>query len=378
MLKPVVETKYPYRADVVGSLLRPQTILQARVDREQGKITAEQLHAIEGKELASAVELQRSVGLKVCTDGDFHRRHWFIDFVERIDGVAFAGGLPARFHNEQDDIEFSPPRIEVRSKLNRSRTLASHDFAALKPVADAAGITAKQCIPSPTLLHFRGGRAAVDQKAYPDMEGFFVDLARIYREEIAALYAAGCRYVQIDETNLPFMCDPNLQGHLKNIGETRDALVSKYITLINDCVRDVPADMAVTMHMCRGNHESSWVADGGYDPIAEAAFGGLNLRGFFLEYDSPRAGTFAPLRYLNAGKVAVLGLVTSKRAEIENKDDIKRRIDEAAKVVPLAQLALSPQCGFASTIKGNRLTVDDEKRKLALVVETAKEVWGTA
>jgi 5-methyltetrahydropteroyltriglutamate--homocysteine methyltransferase len=378
MLKPVVETKYPYRADVVGSLLRPQTILQARVDREQGKITAEQLHAIEGKELASAVELQRSVGLKVCTDGDFHRRHWFIDFVERIDGVAFAGGLPARSHNEQGDIEFSPPRIEVRSKLNRSRSLAAHDFAALKPVADAAGITAKQCIPSPTLLHFRGGRAAVDQKSYPDMEGFFADLARVYREEIAALYAAGCRYVQIDETNLPFMCDPNLQGHLKNIGETRDALVSKYITLINDCVRDVPADMAVTMHMCRGNHESSWVADGGYDPIAEAAFGGLNLRGFFLEYDSPRAGTFAPLRYLNAGKVAVLGLVTSKRAEIENKDDIKRRIDEAAKVVPLAQLALSPQCGFASTIKGNRLTVDDEKRKLALVVETAKEVWGTA
>ena len=377
MLKPTVETHYPYRADVVGSLLRPQTILQARIDREQGKISPQELRTIEAKEITGAVELQRSVGLKVCTDGDFHRRHWFIDFVERIDGVAFAGGLPARFHNEDGDIEFSPPRIEVRSKLKRSRALSSDDFIALKPAADAAGIAAKQCIPSPTLLHFRGGRAAVDSKAYPDMEGFFSDLARVYREEIAALYAAGCRYVQIDETNLPFMCDPNLQGHLKNIGETRDALIAKYVALINDCVRDAPADMAITMHMCRGNHESSWVADGGYDPIAEAAFGGLNLRGFFLEYDSPRAGTFAPLRFLTKGKIAVLGLVTSKRAALESKEDIKRRIDEAAKVIPLAQLALSPQCGFASTIKGNRLTMDDQRKKLELVVGTSKDVWGT-
>jgi 5-methyltetrahydropteroyltriglutamate--homocysteine methyltransferase len=369
---------FPFRADVVGSLLRPASILKARAAFEDKRISASELRGIEAVEIADAVSLQQSAGLKVCTDGDFHRRHWFIDYVERIDGVGFAGGLPARFHNEEGDIEFSPPRIEVRHKLARSRSLSVDDFAALKPLADNTGLTPKQCIPSPTLLHFRGGRAAIDDNVYPDMDGFFADLARVYREEIAALYAAGCRYVQIDETNLPFMCDPNLQGHLKNIGETRDGLVAKYVRLINDCVRNVPKDMAVTMHMCRGNHESSWVADGGYDPVAEAAFGGLNLAGFFLEYDSPRAGTFAPLRFFTGNKVAVLGLVTSKKAALEKKNDLKRRIDEAAKVVPLARLALSPQCGFASTIKGNRLTVDDEKRKLMLVVETAKDVWGTA
>jgi 5-methyltetrahydropteroyltriglutamate--homocysteine methyltransferase len=377
MLKPIVETKYPYRADVVGSLLRPQTIFQARTDKEQGKITAQQLYDIEAKEIAGAVELQKSVGLKICTDGDYHRRHWFVDFVERIDGVAFAGGMPSRFHNEDGEVEYAPPRIEIRGKLGRSTSLSVDDFKSLKPVADAAGIAAKQCIPAPTLLHFRGGRAAVDTKAYPDMEGFFADLARVYREEIAALYASGCRYVQIDETNLPFMCDPNLQGHLASIGETRDGLTAKYIKLINDCVKDAPADMAITMHMCRGNHESSWVAEGGYDPIAEAVFGGMNLAGFFLEFDSPRAGGFAPLRFLTKGKIAVLGIVTTKKAAMETKDSVKRRIDEAAKVLPLEQLALSPQCGFASTIKGNRLTVEDEKKKLSLVVETAKEVWGT-
>jgi 5-methyltetrahydropteroyltriglutamate--homocysteine methyltransferase len=377
MLKPVVETKYPYRADIVGSLLRPQTIFQARADRDAGKISAQQLYDIEAKEVAGAVALQKSVGLKVCTDGDYHRRHWFVDFVEKIDGVAFAGGMPSRFHNEDGEVEYAPPRIEIRGRLGRSKSLSVDDYKSLKPMADAAGIAAKQCIPAPTILHFRGGRAAVDRKTYPEMGAFFADLARVYREEIAALYAAGCRYVQIDETNLPFMCDPSLQGHLASIGETRDGLVAKYVKLINDCVKDAPADMAITMHMCRGNHESSWVAEGGYDPVAEAVFGGMNLAGFFLEFDSPRAGGFAPLRFLGKGKIAVLGLVTTKKAALENKDDIKRRVDEAAKVLSLEQLALSPQCGFASTIKGNRLTVDDEKRKLLLVVETAKEVWGT-
>lgn len=377
MLKPVVETNYPYRADVVGSLLRPQAIFQARADKDAGRITAQQLYDIEAGEVKGAVELQKSVGLKICTDGDYHRRHWFVDFVERIDGVVFAGGMPSRFHNEDGELEYAPPRIEIRGKLGRSKSLSVDDYKSLKPMADAAGIAAKQCIPAPTLLHFRGGRAAVDLKAYPEMDAFFADLARVYREEIAALYASGCRYVQIDETNLPFMCDPSLQGHLASIGETRDGLVAKYVKLINDCVKEAPADMALTMHMCRGNHESSWVAEGGYDPIAEAVFAGMNLAGFFLEFDSPRAGGFAPLRFLTQGKIAVLGIVTTKKAAMESKDDVKRKIDEAAKVLPLGQLALSPQCGFASTIKGNRLTVDDERRKLSLVVETAKEVWGT-
>jgi 5-methyltetrahydropteroyltriglutamate--homocysteine methyltransferase len=228
------------------------------------------------------------------------------------------------------------------------------------------------------LAHFRGGRAAVDAAAYPRMDEFFADLARVYREELDALYKAGCRYVQIDETNLPFLCDPKLRDHAKSIGEDPDKLPALYVKLLNDIVRGRPADLTVCMHMCRGNHMSAWVAEGGYDPIAETVFGELDIDGFFLEYDSPRAGNFAPLRYLTGKKVAVLGLVTSKRPELESKDELKRRIDEAARVLPLDRLALSPQCGFASTMEGNRVTVDDEKKKLRLVVETAAEVWGSA
>ena len=375
---PLASATPPFKADVVGSLLRPQAIHDARASHARGELSAQALRDLQARHVEDAVALQREVGLRTCTDGEFHRRHWFMDFVERIDGVAFAGGLPTRFHNEQGDIEFAPPRAETRGRLKRSRSLSVDDFRSLKPIADRAGLLAKQPIPSPTLLHFRGGRAAVDARVYPAIEDFFADLARVYREELAALYAAGCRYVQIDETNLPFLCDPALQDHARRIGETPERLVETYVRLINDCVRDVPADMTVCMHMCRGNHMSSWVASGGYDPIAEAVFNGINIRGFFLEYDSPRAGSFAPLRHLGRDKVAVLGLVTSKKPQLESKDELKRRIDEAARIVPLERLALSPQCGFASTIEGNRLTADDQKRKLALVVETAREVWGTA
>jgi len=368
----------PFKADVVGSLLRPDVIHEAREKLARGEISADQLWDLQTRCIEDAVALQRDVGLNVCTDGEFHRRHWFLDFIEKIDGVAIVGGLPARFHNEEGDIEFSPPRVEVRGKLGRSRSLSVEDFKSLKPIADAAGLVAKQPMPSPTILHFRGGRAAIDAKTYPDMAEFFSDLARVYREEIAALYAAGCRYVQIDETNLPFLCDPALQDHARRIGETPEGLVRTYVDLLNGVVRDVPADMTVCMHMCRGNHASSWVAAGGYDPIAETVFSGINIHGLFLEYDSPRAGSFEPLRYLGKDKIAVLGLVTTKKAQMETKDELKRRIEEAARYVPLERLALSPQCGFASTIEGNRLTVDDQKRKLELVVETAREVWGSA
>jgi 5-methyltetrahydropteroyltriglutamate--homocysteine methyltransferase len=370
--------KPPFKADVVGSLLRPDAIHAARLERERGAISAEQLWEIEARCVGDAVALQQAAGLKVCTDGEFHRRHWFLDFLEKIDGVAVAGGLPSKFHNEGGEIEFAPPRFEVVGKLGRSRRLAVDDFAALRPVAERAGLTAKQAIPSPTIVHFRGGRAAIDRTAYPGIEAFYADLARVYREEIADLYAAGCRYLQIDETNLPFLCDATLRDNVRKIGEDPDTLPRTYAKLFNDALRDRPKDMTVCMHLCRGNHESSWVAEGGYDPVAEVMLGEIAVDGFFLEYDSPRAGSFAPLRYLSGDKVAVLGLVTTKKAQLESKDDLKRRIDEAAKIVPLERLALSPQCGFASTIKGNALTVDDEKRKLALVVETAAEVWGTA
>jgi 5-methyltetrahydropteroyltriglutamate--homocysteine methyltransferase len=368
----------PFKADIVGSLLRPQALHEARQKRAKGEITEAELRRIESAHIDDAVALQQECGLKVCTDGEFHRRHWAMDFLERVGGLVYRGAIAVKFHNEQGDVEFAPPRLETQGKLQRTRPLSVDDFKDLKPYADKHGLMPKQPIPTPTLAHFRGGRGAVDKAAYPEMDAFFADLARVYREELAALYAAGCRYVQIDETNLPFLCDPKLRDHARTIGEDPDTLPHRYVQLLNDIVRGRPADLTVCMHMCRGNHMSAWVAEGGYDPIAEAVFGGLEIDGFFLEYDSPRAGDFAPLRYMTGKKVAVLGLVTSKKPELESKDLLKRRIDEAARVVPLERLALSPQCGFASTMEGNRLTVEDEKNKLRLVVETAREIWGSA
>ena len=366
----------PFKADVVGSLLRPQNLLDARAKLAKGELSRDALWDLERQSVARAVELQKSAGLKVCTDGEYHRRHWFMDFVERIDGVGLEGGLKTTFRSDEGPIEFAPPRVVTRGKLGRTRPLALNEFNDLKPIAEASGLIPKQAIPSPTLLHFRSGRAGVDAKAYPDMAEFFADLARVYREEIAALYQAGCRYLQIDETNFPFLCDPKLHDHVRSIGEDPVSIQKTYAKLLNDVTRDRPADLRICIHMCRGNHESSWVASGGYEPVAEIAFGTLDVDGFFLEYDTDRAGGFEPLRHLSGNKVAVLGLVTTKKPALESKDALKRRIDEAAKYVSLERLALSPQCGFASTIGGNKLTEDDERRKLELVVETAREVWG--
>lgn len=370
------ETLPPFKADVVGSLLRPQAILDARTAYGAGKLSREALWDIESAHIGEAVALQRSVGLKVCTDGEYHRRHWFMDFVERIEGVGFAGGLRTTFQTETGPVEFAPPRIITVGKLKRTRALAADEFKDLKPLAAAAGLVPKQVLPSPTLVHFRSGRAGVDLKAYPDIGEYFSDLAAVYRQEIAALYELGCRYLQIDETNFPFLCDPKLHDHVRSIGEDPKTIQHTYARLLNDVTRDRPADMRIVMHMCRGNHESAWVASGGYEPVAEVAFGQIDVDGFFLEYDTDRAGGFEPLRHLSKNKVAVLGLVTTKRATLESKDALKRRIAEAEKFVPLARLALSPQCGFASTIGGNRLTVDDEKKKLELVVATARDIWG--
>jgi 5-methyltetrahydropteroyltriglutamate--homocysteine methyltransferase len=366
----------PFKADVVGSLLRPQAILDARAQHNAGKISREALWNIESAHVGEAVALQKSAGLKVATDGEYHRRHWFMDFVERIDGVVFEGGLKTTFQTEAGPIEFAPPRVITARKLKRTQPLAVEEFKSFKPLADVAGVTPKQVIPSPTLLHFRSGRAGVDMKAYPDIAEYFSDLAAVYRQEIAALYDAGCRYLQIDETNFPFLCDPKLHGHVRSIGEDPKTIQHTYAKLLNDVTRDRPSGMRIVMHMCRGNHESAWVASGGYEPVAEVAFGQIDVDGFFLEYDTDRAGGFEPLRHLTGNKVAVLGLVTTKKPALESKNALQRRIDEAAKFVPLERLALSPQCGFASTIGGNRLTVDDEKRKLELVVETARAVWG--
>lgn len=341
-------------------------------------MSAEALREIEDRCVETAVAMQKSVGLKGCTDGDFRRRNWSRDFLERIGGVEVRGGLPMKFHNEQGSTEFAPPRFEVHGKLKRNQALSVDDFKALRPIAERHGLTPKQTIPSPMCLHFRGGRAAISAAVYPDMDEFFEDLAQVYREEIAALYAAGCRYLQIDDTNLPYLCDPKLREHVHKIGEDPAALPKLYARMINDAIRDKPTDMAICLHMCRGNRTSFWIAEGGYDPVAATVFGEMNVDGFFLEYDSPRAGSFEPLRYLNGNKIAVLGLVTTKKPDLESRDALKRRIDEATKYIALERLALSPQCGFASTLAGNSLTQDDQRRKLQIVVETAQDVWGTS
>jgi len=267
----------------------------------------------------------------------------------------------------------APPRAVVTGKLGRSRGICTEHFRFLHSVAKG---TAKQCIPSPSMVHFRGGREAIDKAAYPDMGEFFADLSRVYREEIAGLAEVGCRYIQLDEVNFAFLCDPKLRASARQIGEDPDELPHTYARLINDTIRDRPDDMVACMHLCRGNHRSSWVAEGGYEPVAEVLFNEIRIDGYFMEFDSPRAGNFEPLRFVPKGKIVVLGLVTTKFAELENKDDIKRRIEEASKFVPLDQLAVSPQCGFASTMLGNELDVDREKEKLRLIVEVAEEVWG--
>jgi 5-methyltetrahydropteroyltriglutamate--homocysteine methyltransferase len=367
----------PFKADTVGSLLRPKRLLDARAQHHTGSLSAEALRRIEDEEIEHAVALHKEVGLKVCTDGDFRRRHWFMDFIERIEGLRFGKPLSVRFKSADGNVEFSPPSMELHARLKRTQSLTKTDFALLKPVADAAGLVAKQCIPSPTLLHFRSTRSRQHSAVYPDVDQLYEDIARVYREEITALHAAGCRYLQIDETNLPgHLSDPALREEARKQGEDPDDLVLRYARLINDSVRDAPDDMTICVHMCRGNHAGGWFAEGGYDAVAEVCFRQIDVDGFFLEYDTPRAGSFAPLKHLAQGKIAVLGLVTTKSPKLESKDDLKRRIDEAGTYVPLEHLALSPQCGFASTIEGNPLTADDQRRKLELVVETAREVWG--
>ncbi|MGH7000105.1 MAG: 5-methyltetrahydropteroyltriglutamate--homocysteine S-methyltransferase, partial [Stellaceae bacterium] len=264
--------------------------------------------------------------------------------------------------------------LAVTGKLSRPKPIFVDHFKFLKSVAK---VTPKLTIPSPSILHFRGGREAIDRAAYPDLAGFYVDLARVYSEEVRDLAAAGCRYLQIDEVNFAYLCDPKLRDQVRALGEDPDALPHTYAKLINGAIAGRPKDMAVCMHLCRGNFEGAWIAEGGYEPIAEALFNAIDVDGYFLEYDTERAGGFGPLRFLPKGKIAVLGLVTTKLPRLESKNDLKRRIDEAAKYVPLDQLALSPQCGFASGERGNKLTVADEIAKLTLVVETAREVWGS-
>ncbi|HWL05707.1 MAG TPA: 5-methyltetrahydropteroyltriglutamate--homocysteine S-methyltransferase [Xanthobacteraceae bacterium] len=365
-----------FRADHVGSFIRPDNLIKAREDAQKNAISKDELEKIQHDAIKEIVKIQEDLGLKVTTDGEFNRASWQRDFLVGFTNVSVVPSkIAVKFHTKDGARENAPPTLAVTGKLGRAAPIFVDDFKFLKSITKE---TPKVTFPSPTVLHFRGGRQVVDEKAYPDIQDFYDDLARVYREEIADLAGNGCRYIQIDEVNLAYLCDPALRGQVQGFGEDPDALLKTYAKLLNDVVKDKPSDMIAAMHLCRGNFAGAWVAEGGYDPIAEVLFNDINIDRYFLEYDSERAGGFEPLRFLPKGKTAVLGLVTTKSADMETKDDLKRRIDEAAKFAPLEQLALSPQCGFSSGIGGNTMDVKREVEKLKLVVETARDVWGTA
>ena len=369
----------PFRADHVGSLLRPPELLSAREQHQGGTLSSASLREIEDRCIRDVAKLQEEIGLQGITDGEYRRTIWHADFLRQIEGVsvkegvADGAGVARKFQSGGQEIERSPTRFYTTGRLERSRGIETDNF---KYFASVTTRTPKLCIPSPTILHMRGGRDAVDKQAYPDMDRFYSDLAQVYREEIRALAELGCTYLQLDDPNMAYLCDEKMRESVRRIGEDPNQLPRIYAKLINDSIADRPANMTVCMHICRGNFRSAWAAEGGYDPVAEILFNEFKLDGFFLEYDSPRAGSFSPLRFVPKQKKIVLGLVTTKSGEMETADQLKRRIDEAAQYVPLEQLALSPQCGFSSTVLGNNISVDAEVAKLSLVVRVASEVWG--
>ena len=368
----------PFRADHVGSLLRPPELLRAREQRQQGSISAEALRAIEDRAIRDVAKLQEEIGFQGITDGEYRRTIWHADFLRQIEGVtvqegvAEAAAVARKFQSGGQEIERSPTRFSATGKLQRGHGIETENF---KYLASVTSRTPKLCIPSPTILHMLGGRDAVDKKTYPDMDGFFSDLAQVYREEIRGLAELGCTYLQLDDPNMAYLCDEKMREGVRRIGEDPNELPRTYAKLINDCIAERPANMTVCMHICRGNFRSAWAAEGGYDPVAEILFNEFKLDGFFLEYDSPRAGSFSPLRFVPRDKQIVLGLVTTKTGEMETADELKRRIDEASHYLPLDQLALSPQCGFSSTVLGNNISLEAEIAKLSLVVRVASEIW---
>jgi 5-methyltetrahydropteroyltriglutamate--homocysteine methyltransferase len=363
----------PFRADHVGSLLRPPELIAAREARKQNRISAAELRTAEDRAIGDAVRMQEELGFQAVTDGEFRRTWWHLDFLEQFQNATVVPpSVKAKFHRTEGDIEVMPPGIRITGKLARPKPIMRDDFNFLKSIAK---VTPKLTIPSPSTMHFRGGRRAIDERAYPDLANFYADLGCIYAEEISDLGAAGCTYLQIDEVNLAYLCDPKLRDQVRAIGENPDTLPATYARLINTAIAGRPSGMTICMHLCRGNFQSAWVSEGGYEPVAETLFNQIQVDGYFLEYDDPRSGDFSPLRFVPRGKTVVLGLVSSKRPELESIDELRRRIDEAARFVPLDQLALSPQCGFSSTVEGNLVTPQDQIAKLRLVVETARRVW---
>ncbi len=369
-------TTPPFRADHVGSLLRPRRLLDAREDLAQGTITAPQLRTIEDEEIAKLVQMQRDVGLQSATDGELRRGSWHMDFIYQLGGIQrVQGDIEVHFRNADGTVDFKPAAIAVNEPIRLDHTIFVEDFQFLEALV-GDGVTPKLTIPSPNMVHYRSGRAALDPEVYPDIEPFWSDLQAAYAEQIAAIAALGCRYLQLDDTSLAYLNDPSQREYLTARGEDTPHLLDTYVRNINSALAGRPENLTITTHLCRGNFRSSWAAEGSYEYVAETLFGQLDVDGFFLEYDDERSGGFEPLRFVPPGKMVVLGLVTTKRPELEDPDDLRRRIEEAARYVPMEQLCLSPQCGFSSTLEGNALTHDEQKAKLQLVVETAAEVWG--
>jgi 5-methyltetrahydropteroyltriglutamate--homocysteine methyltransferase len=372
-----LRTSPPFRADHVGSLLRPPELHEAREAHAAGKLDDEGLKAAEDAAIDEVVRMQEEVGLQSVTDGEFRRATWHMDFIYSIDGISKApGNLAVKFHNAEGDIEWTPAAIHIDGKLGVSEPIFGEAFEYLQSVASDRQ-TPKLTIPSPSMVHYRGGRAAIDEDVYPEMDEFWADLTSAYAEQVRRVNELGCTYLQFDDTSLAYLNDPKQREMIAQQGSSDvDHLHEAYIAHINEALADKPEGMAVTTHMCRGNFRSSWVAEGGYDFVAEALFNNLDVDGFFMEWDDARSGGFEPLRFVPKGKTVVLGLVTTKRGELESKDELKRRIEEATQYVDLDQLCLSPQCGFSSTVEGNALSREQQADKLRLIVETAEEVWG--
>jgi 5-methyltetrahydropteroyltriglutamate--homocysteine methyltransferase len=347
-------------------------LLAARRQFFKGEISRDELRRIEDQHIVEAIGKQESIGLQSVTDGEFRRTFFHLDFLEQLAGVTVSGAIAAS-SDAQDKVGFTPPRLTVTGKLRHTKNIQVDDFNYLKSLVNR---TPKVTIPSPTMVHFRGGRQAIDINAYPDLDEFFADLAQCYRQEIHALYSAGCRYIQLDDTNLAYLCDPKMRAGALERGDDPDELPRTYAALINEAIKGRPADLTVCIHLCRGNFRSTWFAQGSYEPVAEVLFNELKVDGYFLEYDDERSGDFAPLRFAPKDKTVVLGLITSKVGRLESQQDLVQRIEDASHFVPLENLCLSPQCGFSSTVHGNDITEEDQWRKLELVVHTAQAVWG--
>jgi 5-methyltetrahydropteroyltriglutamate--homocysteine methyltransferase len=365
----------PFRADHVGSLLRPPRLLQARADHAAGRIDDDALRATEDDAIREVVQMQEDVGLRSATDGEFRRASWHMDFIYQLDGVTKeAGHIAVKFFNPDGEIEFTPAALHVDGKLGVSQTIFGDAFRFLQECVTTN--VPKLTIPSPSMVHYRGGKASVDERVYPTLDEFWADLTAAYREEVRRLDELGCTYLQFDDTSLAYMNDPHQRAYVASIGGDPERQHVEYIHHINEALADRPAGMSVTTHMCRGNFRSSWAAEGSYDFVAEALFNELDVDGYFMEWDDERSGGFEPLRLVPKGKVVVLGLVTTKRGELEDRELLLRRIDEASAFIDVDQLCLSPQCGFSSTVEGNDLTYEQEVAKLRRIVEVAEEVWG--